>query len=349
MAIPHGAAASYTETAAIPSGALRYAATGARALGGVTVANAINKVADYLTPTAAQSQVSAGNPQHIEGKILDAGARLGAGVSQLAALPSWAIPGAMAIQSGAQAATVSHARGTDVQHPVKAFAGDTTSAALAYFTGHAIGKTLPGPSLANPAAAVGYQALASGALGAGVQAGENVVAQNTYDPQRPLSENVLQNALTFGGFGLLHAARQNETIRQGMLEHPQGPEGYMKDMEAARQGAENARDVGVMDAPTYRGYERASERAQGIYKSVMKTQPGKAAQAKAVGEEAFPVTQDLYQPSVEAPNANEKRPVQEGDQGEHPGSGAQREGEGIVRQPEGANQETPPVDNRGVK
>jgi len=64
--------------------------------------------------------------------------------------------------------------------------------------------------------------------------------------------------------------------------------------------------------------------------------------------QAFQEEHPETQTQQEVPNANGQGQVQEGNQPEHPGSGPLSETEGNFRQPEGLDQKTDAIDNRGV-
>jgi hypothetical protein len=332
-AAAYGVGASLAAAAGLPAGILHYSALPAYALGLTKTGDAINKVADAITPSSAQTELAKQAPKTPEGKVIAAGTKfatdvitLGAGgkvVANTGKIPKWAIPSYFAVQTAGNSASMAHASGKDASQPIRTTVGATSEAALAYLAGMTIGRTVPGPEFSNPLATAGAQVAGAGGVGAALQTGQNLVAKGTYDPDRPLMANVWESAAMFGAASLANTLSQTSNQRATMLEHPQGPEAYMKDFKTAMDSADAAHEEGHLKNAPYQGMKRAYSRSQAVYNQLMKTAAGKEAQAKAAAAEEFPTVKQLF-PEGKGPTPEQE--VQDALQEQGPAETVPREG-----------------------
>ena len=333
QAAAYGVGKSATDELSIPGGLVRLAALPAYALGMKTVGDAYNHFADYISPSKDIETLEAQAPKTTEGEVVSMAAKFASDTVTFGAsgTPSWALPSIFAINSASSAGNTAHQNNQDVEHPVRTAIGAITDAGLAYLGGSLFGKA-PGSNLA-------VKAASDGAIGSAVQWAQNVVAKHTYDPNRSLHDGVVESSLMYGAGALAHGINQRSALRKGMETHPQGPNGFMQDMQSAMDNAEIAKHEGRLKPGAYQEIRNAWEMARNIHEKLMGSEAGKKFQAKAAAPEEFPAARKLFNRDTppaqeEAQNAVQVgRPEEvvprEGGQGRNFPEGGQGVGQGL--------------------
>jgi hypothetical protein len=146
-----------------------------------------------------------------------------------------------------------------------------------------MGPNIPGPQFTSRLGARAYTAAANAGLMGGARLAENAVAGHTYDKGRSLTEGVGQEAAMGGAMGLLagNTAAQDATVRQMAMEHPGGPEGYMRDLQDASGYVNQGSEAGAYTPEQTQLFNLKASRARDVVQRMIdsRTEPTPAPNA----------------------------------------------------------------------